>query len=288
MPESLTVSPPLTWTFAPSVIVGVCAGCALYGWAWRRARRPGMPHPPGFGRLALFLASMVCILTALVSPIDGLASDLLSIHMVQHLLLIDGFPLLFILSLTKGLLRPVTPRLLALERRLGALAHPVLGVALYIGFMGLWHVPRMYDLALEHPDVHVLEHVCFITAGMVYWWHLLSPIRSRTLTGMWPIVYMAVTKFFVGVLGIILIFAPNALYGWYEIHPHYWGLTAHADQSLAGAIMALEQAVLMGTALVYIIYRMFSDSEQQALRQERHDAAWANYRRQLAEHRVKP
>ena len=127
--------------------------------------------------------------------------------------------------------------------------------ALYIGMMGLWHIPRMYDLAVAHSGVHVLEHVCFITAGMLYWWHLLSPIRARmALDGMGPIVYMAVTKFFVGVLGIILAFSPHSLYPWYQDHPHYWGLSARVDQNLAGVVMALEQSVIMGTALVYIVY----------------------------------
>jgi cytochrome c oxidase assembly factor CtaG len=281
------VSPPLIWTFSPSVIVGVGASCIAYVWAWRRARQPGMPHPPGFGRLALFAGSMLCVLLALVSPVDSIADDVMAVHMVQHVILIDLVPIMLILSLTKGLMRPATRRLRAVEERAGFIAHPVFAVFLYVGMMGLWHVPRMYDLALEHSEIHVLEHMCFLTAGMLYWWHLLSPIRSRTLTGMWPILYMAVTKFFVGMLGLVLIFATHALYPWYEHHLHYWGLTARTDQSLAGVVMALEQSVVMGTALAYIIYRMFGESERQALRQERHDDAWASYRKQLAEHQAK-
>jgi hypothetical protein len=42
----------------------------------------------------------------------------------------------------------------------------------------------------------------------------------------------------------------------------------------------------MGVALVYIVYRMLGDSEKEAQRQERYDAAWANYRQQLEEHRT--
>jgi putative membrane protein len=282
------VSPPLTWTFSPSVIVGVGAACTAYLWAWRRARRPGMPHPPGFGRLALFAGGMVIVLVALVSPLDALSDDVMVIHMVQHVLLLDIVPILFILSLTKGLLRPVTRRLTTIEERAGFLAHPVFAISLYIGMMGLWHIPRMYDLALEHSEIHVLEHMCFLTAGMLYWWHLLSPIKARMgLSGMGQIVYMAVTKFFVGVLGIVLVFAPHAIYPWYEDHPHYWGLSVRADQSMAGAVMALEQSVIMATALVHIIFRMFGDSEKEALRQEHHDAAWASYRKQLAEQQAK-
>ncbi len=278
------VSPPLIWTFSPSVIVGVGAACVAYIWAWRRARSPGMPHPPGYGRLALFAGSMLCILVALVSPIDALATDLMFVHMIQHVLLLDVMPILLILSLTKGLLRPVMRRLTTVEERAGFIAHPAFAAFLYIAMMGLWHVPRLYDLALAHGDIHVLEHLCFITAGTLYWWHLLSPIRSRmALGGMGPLVYMAVTKFFVGVLGIILAFSTRSLYPWYQDHPHYWGLSARVDQNVAGVLMALEQSVIMGTALVYIVYRMLGDSEKEAQRQERYDAAWASYRKQLAE-----
>ncbi len=280
------MSPPLTWTFSPSVIVGVGASCIAYVWAWRRARRPGMPHPPGYGRLALFTASMLFVVTALVSPIDSVSDSVLAMHMVQHVMLIDFVPILLILSLTKGLLRPVTRRLTAVEERAGIFGHPVFALFMYCGMMGMWHVPHMYDLALEHSEIHVLEHLCFLAAGMLYWWHLLSPIQPRVpVRGMAAIVYMAVTKFFVGMLGIFLVFAPHAIYPWYEHHPQYWGLTAHSDQSLAGAVMALEQSVVMATALVYVIFRMFNDSEKEAQRQERYDAAWASYRKQLAERR---
>jgi cytochrome c oxidase assembly factor CtaG len=280
------VSPPLTWTLSPSIIAGVAVACIAYLWAWRRARRPGMPHPPGFGRLALFAGSMLTLVAALLSPVDSISDNVMFMHMVQHVLLLDIVPILLILSLTKGLLRPVTRRLTRIEEQAGPLAHPVFAVAAYIGFMGLWHVPRMYDLALEHEWVHYLEHVCFLIGGSLYWWHLLSPIRARQgLSGMGAIVYMAVTKFFVGMLGIILVFSPRAIYPWYEHHPHYWGLTAHADQSMAGSVMALEQSLIMATALVYIIFRMFNDSEREAQRRERYDEAWASYRKQLAEHR---
>ena len=69
---------------------------------------------------------------------------------------------------------------------------------------------RMYDAALEHGGIHVLEHLTFAAAGLLYWWHLLSPIRSRLrLGGLGPVLYMASTKILVGFLGILLAFSPT-------------------------------------------------------------------------------
>jgi cytochrome c oxidase assembly factor CtaG len=267
------MSPTIQWSADPQVITGVTILTLAYVWAWRRARRPGMPHPPGYGRLAVFASSMLVVLAALISPIDSMSDDLMVIHMVQHMLLLDVMPILLILSLTKGILRPVTRRLNRLEQRAGFFGHPAFAVILYVGMMWLWHVPAMYDLALRNPNSwHILEHICFAAAGTLYWWHLLSPIRTRMrLGGMGPVMYMVVTKFGVGVLGVMLAFAPHAIYGFYAHQPDYWGLTHVQDQNMAGLVMALEQSIVMGIAVVWLFIRMLSESEEQAQRAERYE-----------------
>jgi len=190
--------------------------------------------------------------------------------MLQHILLLDVAPILLILGLTKVLLRPATRRLHTIERRAGILAHPAFAVIAYAGLMWLWHIPAMYDAALRNSGVHVLEHVCFAGAGTLYWWHLLSPIRGRLrLGGMGPVLYMVTTKLLVGVLGIALAFAPTALYAFYAHHPHYWSLSPGEDQNMAGLLMALEQSVVMGIALVFLFVRMLSESEREAERADR-------------------
>jgi cytochrome c oxidase assembly factor CtaG len=146
-------------------------------------------------------------------------------------------------------------------------------VIFYVGVMWAWHVPALYDAALEHPAVHALEHTAFMSAGLLYWWHLLSPIRTRLrLSGMGPIVYMLSTKLLVGLLGIGLTFAPDAIYAFYEHQPGIWGLSASDDQALAGALMALEQSIVMGVALVWLFVRALSESEAEEQRAERYAA----------------
>jgi len=268
------VSPKISWSFDPGVILLVLALGMLYSRAWSRARELGEPHPPGLGRLLVFAGGLLAIVAALESPIDRLGSQLMLMHMLQHILLLDIAPILLILGLTKGLLRPATKRLAALERRAGLFAHPVFAVLAYAGLMWLWHVPAMYDLALRHSGIHVLEHVCFAAAGGLYWWHVLSPIRSRMrLGGMGPVAYMTSTKLLVGILGIALAFAPHSFYPFYEHHPHYWGLSPREDQNMAGLLMALEQSIVMGVALVWLFVRMLAESEREAQRAERYEVA---------------
>src|SRR5579875_184764 len=269
------VSPTISWSPEPSVLVGVALLGILYGVAWRHARRrrpgrPPQPHRPGAGRLTLFAAGLAAVLAALVSPIDSLSDQLLVIHMVQHVLLLDIAPILLILGLNKVLLRPVTRRVQALERRAGVLGHPAFAAAAYVIVLWAWHVPAMYDLALRHTGIHALEHLCFSAAGTLYWWHLLSPIRSRQrLTGLGPVAYMVSTKLLVGLLGVVLAFAPASIYPFYAHHPHYWGLSPAEDQSMAGLVMALEQSIVMGVALTFVFVKALNEAEREAQRQER-------------------
>jgi putative membrane protein len=268
------VAPETSWTLDATALVPVAAIATLYALAWRRARAPREPHRPGIGRLALFAAGVVTILAALVSPLDSLGDQLMVMHMVQHMLLLDIAPILLILGLTKVLLRPVTRRLTAIERRAGPLAHPAFAVVAYAGLLWLWHVPAMYDRAQGNGAVHALEHLCFFAAGTLYWWHVLSPIRGRQrLSGLGLLGYMASTKLLVGILGIALAFAPHVLYPFYAHQPHYWGLSPLEDQMMAGLVMAIEQSIVMGIALVVLFVQMLAESEREAERAERFEIA---------------
>jgi putative membrane protein len=263
------MTPDASWTLAPGVLIVLALAGGAYGKRWRDARTDPA-HPPRRWRALAFAAGLLAVFVALISPIDSLADQLLVMHMVQHLLLLDVAPILLILGLTKVLLRPVTRRVQTLERRAGFLAHPAFAVIFYAGAMAVWHIPALYDLAVRHTAIHALEHLTFSAAGFVYWWHLLSPIRSRLrIGGMGPVAYMLSSKVILGLLGIVITFAPGAIYGHYDHAPTYWGLSHHDDQAIAGLAMALEQSIIMGTALAVLFSRALAESNREAERAER-------------------
>jgi cytochrome c oxidase assembly factor CtaG len=259
------------WTFAPIVLLALCGYLGVYIARWRTSRREGGARAASGWRLTAWCSGVLVLFVALISPVDRLGEQLASIHMVQHLLIADIAPILLTLGLTRWLLRPATRRIHRIERAAGPFASPWFGVVAYVGAMWLWHVPALYDAALGNGWVHTLEHLSFAAAGLLYWWHLMSPIRSRLrLGGMGPVAYMASTKLLVGLLGILLAFAPELLYDSYDHPGTRWGLTAQDDQQVAGLIMALEQSIVMGIALAWLFVRMLSESEDEEQRAERY------------------
>lgn len=262
-----------SWTLEPGAVALLCVATGAYVVRWRHARSSAGPAAASGARLASFLGGILLIAAALISPIDRLAEQLFVMHMVQHVLLLDFASILLLLGLTKVILRPVTRRMQPIEKAAGPLASPWFAVAFYVVVMWVWHLPALYDAALEHPAIHVLEHTFFASAGLLYWWHLLSPTRSRLrLGGMQPVVYMVSTKLFVGLLGIALTFAPHALYDFYKTQPRVWGLSPTEDQSLAGAVMAIEQSIVMGIALTFLFVRALQESDREDERAERYEA----------------
>jgi putative membrane protein len=259
------------WTFAPIVLLALAGYVGVYYARWRTARREGGARAASGWRLASWCGGVAALFVALISPIDRLGEQLASVHMVQHLLIADIAPILLTLGLTRWILRPVTRRIHRIERAAGPFASPWFGVVAYVGAMWLWHVPVLYDAALEHGFIHTLEHLTFAAAGLLYWWHLLSPIRSRLrLGGMAPIAYMGGTKLLVGLLGIVLAFAPDLVLDFYDHPGRRWGLSPIDDQHVAGLIMALEQSIVMGIALAWLFARMLSESEEEEQRAERY------------------
>ena len=261
----------LHWTFSAPILIPIGAYAWFYLRRFRQVRRTSGPRGASTRHLVAFAGSIIVILIALVSPLDGLGEDyLFSAHMVQHLLLGDIAPLLLLLALSRVIMRPLTRRLQGVETALGPLAHPACALVLWLGLIYLWHVPALYDAALNDAAVHALQHASFFTAGLLVWWPLIQPVPMRKrLTGMWTFGYIGAAKLGLASLGMYLTWTSAVAYNYYEHVPRVWGLSAISDQNVGGAIMMVEQSVLLVSVLAVLFGRMLAQSEQDELRRER-------------------
>jgi cytochrome c oxidase assembly factor CtaG len=266
--------PQIHWFSDPAVLAPIALMVGLYVWRFRQVRRETPRAAPAW-RAVAFAGGVLALLGALVTPIDGLGEQyLFSAHMLQHVLLGDIAPLLLLLSLSRVMLRPVTRRLMRVERALGPLASPPVAIVVWLGTMYLWHIPALYDAAIEHPLVHALEHLSFFAAGVALWWPLVQPIpMRRALSGLQPLAYIAAAKGGLAALGLFLAWSSTAHYPFYEDAPRIWGLSPVEDQNVAGVIMMVEQSMTLVLVMVWQFVRMLSRSEEEELRRERLDDA---------------
>jgi cytochrome c oxidase assembly factor CtaG len=240
-------------------IVAAAAAAALFGHAFVRLRARGRTDLASWSRAAVFALGLAVALAALVSPLDRIAEqDLLSAHMLQHVLLGDLAPALLVVALRGPLLfflvpAPVlgpvarSPRVRAV---LAALMRPQVAFGLWALNLAVWHVPAIYDAALTRLWLHDLEHTCWLLAGVLVWTLLVDPAgHGRLTTG--GRLALAVALFAAGqVLTDVLVFSFTPLYPAYA-GAH--GLSAVRDQQLAGLAMMAEQLLTLGTLAVLLL-----------------------------------
>jgi cytochrome c oxidase assembly factor CtaG len=268
-------SDPYAWSLQPQIVLAVTVAAIAYGWRLhdlRSRQRPPTPwSAPDVLRALAFGAGLAIVLAALLTPIDSLGEQrLFSVHMAQHILIMDVAPILLLLGLSRSLMRPLVRRLRPLEERLGYVAHPLTALIVMVAVVWGWHVPAMYELALQHAWAHELEHLSFFAAGVAFWWYVLEPIPPRhRLQGMGAVAYVAGAKLLLGLLGLVLAFSPETFYSTYEDAPRTWGLTALEDQNVGGLAMMLEQSVVLAVFFAIAFARMLERSEQAQRRRER-------------------
>ena len=238
-----------SWNLDGSLLCVLFAVVAIYVRGWMRLALE-MPHKYGAGRLAAFIAGILTILLALASPLDTLGGFLLQAHMIQHLLLLMVAPPLLLVG------QPVLPLLRGLPRfvfkialgpflawgqlkRLGrAIVHPIVCWVAFTAVIVFWHLPRFYELALNSPTWHDVEHACFFWSAILFWWPVVGVWPSRSVWPTWAMIpYLVCADFINSALSAVLSFSDHVIYPTYQAAPRLWGIGALHDQAAAGGIM---------------------------------------------------
>jgi len=147
----------------------------------------------------------------------------------------------------------------ARHRAWRALTHPVVALPLWLASYYVWHVPVVYDGALHHQAwlIHV-EHACYFGTGILVWWPLVQDAPRRLPSG-FRAAYAFGAFVLAAPLGLLLALLPRAIYGYYTHAPRVWGLSPLADQELAGATMAGEQAAVLFLVFAYWFRRFLAE-----------------------------
>jgi putative copper resistance protein D len=230
-------------------------------------------------RTAAFLAGVACVLVALQSGIDAYDDRMLSVHMVQHLLLLELAPLLLLagrpgLLLLRAAPPPARPVLVRGLAHLRPLTHPIVCLAVFGVVVGASHLPGFYDATLRSPALHDAEHVLYLLAGLLMWWPLLDgdPLARRRLDGFARLGYVIAAMVPMTLLGAYLDRDPSLLYAGYAAPARGLGISAVFDQQQAGAIMWVLGSTLMIIAgLWQAMAAMVQEERRLAVRERRAD-----------------
>ena len=255
------------FTLDPAIAAALLAASLLY--ARGHARMGGSRRSAGRRRVTAFVLGEAVVAMALLSPIDAISDDLFSMHMVQHLLLIvAAAPLLVVgrpghtmmASLPSRWRRLVVGRPLVvrfLVTGLPLLRLPAVAWTAFTLSLWLWHLPVVYEAAVETPWLHAIEHLAFLGTSMLVWSIALEHRRREGLGVLGRALFLLATAAQSGVLGALLLFASTPLYSVHRAGAAAWGLTPLQDQQLAGALMWIPPSVVYLTAAAAMLLRWF-------------------------------
>jgi len=238
-----------SWWFPVSLIFALFLTELLYLRGWLRLRSASVRIIPPW-RVASFSFGLFLIWIAVGSPVAVLDEQLLTVHMIQHLLLMTIAAPLILLGL------PVTPFLQGLPhqfahavvgplfrwppvQRLGRmLVRPVFSWLAATATLVAWHVPAIFTLALQSGAWHAFEQATFLVAGLLFWWPVVQPWPNAPMEPRWSILlYLFLATLPCDILSAFLVFSDRVAYPVYLSASRQSVLSVLADQQCAGALM---------------------------------------------------
>ncbi len=195
------------------------------------------------GRLRIYAAAaaLALIFAAFFTELQPLAlHTFLWAHLLQNVVLAEWAP---------GLLVLAVPPALGLRAAAWVGFRPLVALPVWLLTYFVWHLPWIYDYALEHPHslLHV-EHLMYLLTGIAVWW----PVIHGRISSGGKALYLFAAFVLASPIGLLLALVPRPVYSFYENAPRTWGPSPLFDQQLAGMTMAFEQA-----AVFFAVFTMY-------------------------------
>src|SRR5256885_29498 len=208
------------WQFAPVVTAAVGLAAGLYLLAVRRVARDHPARPWPLPRTVSFLAGLLVVALATQSAVGVYDDELLSAHMVQHLmllmvappLLIYGRPVTLALHTSRNPVHRTIKRVVR-SSAVTFLTNPVVVTFLFAAVVAGTHLTPIMNVVLTHGSVHEAEHCVYLVVGYLFFLPVLGsePLRRRlSLPGRYLLLIIAMPVD--TVVGLILMLAPHPLF----------------------------------------------------------------------------
>ena len=286
------------WTIHWSTVIGLIVLAVLYEWQARRlsalgsrpsasARRAAesREHPPACGghpaesvtpsraQRASFYTGVALIFLSLNGPLHDLSDYyLFSAHMLQHLLLTLVLPPLLIFGTPGAMLRPVlrSPAVNAVAR---AVTKPHACFLIFNVVLAAWHLPPLYNAALAHHPIHIVQHLMFMAAAVLMWWPLMSPLPELPrLAYPGQMLYCFLMVIPMSIVSVYIAMADTVLYPLYSTAPRLWGISPMMDQMIGGLIMWIPGGLFFYGVMTVVFFKW---SQRQEDSQAAAQVGWA-------------
>jgi putative membrane protein len=271
----ITSAQALLQSWSPPIVVNasLCLAVLVYARGWIRLHA-SFPKLISAWRLAVFLAGVAGIWLAIGSPLEAFDDVSLTVHMVQHLLLMSFSPPLILLGwpalpLLRGLPQWVSRFIVGPIGRFeffkwltGAVTHPfVCWLAAAFALVG-WHIPAVFEAALRWEWLHELEHASFLATGLLFWWPVVQPWPSTNRWPRWSIpLYLFCATLPCDVLSAFLVFCDRVVYVSYLSGRAMFGMSALQDQQCAAALMWVSVALVFLVPAIVVTMEILSPTK---------------------------
>jgi putative membrane protein len=262
-----------SWSVPIAVNVSLGFASLVYSIGWFRLRA-AFRNLIAAWRLAAFLAGIASLWIAIGSPLEALDDVSLTVHMVQHLLLMAIAPPLILLGaptlpLLHGLPRWMARSVVAPFLRWGwvkrvgrLLTNPAICWLAAMLSLVAWHIPVVFELALRKQWLHEFEHASFFGTGLLFWWPVVQPWPSTTRWPQWSIpLYLFCATLPCDALSAFLAFCDRLVYPSYLSAPQLLTASPLQDQECAAALMWVCVTIIFLVPAVLVTIQILSPKD---------------------------
>ena len=235
-----------------------------------------------------FVAGLVTLWVAADWPVHDIAEDYLySLHMIQHTLLAYVAPPLFLLATPTWLARLIIGEG-RLWRWVKVLTVPVIAAVLFNAVVIFTHWPTVVNFSVSNGIVHYLVHVLVVASAFLMWTPVCGPFPELRMSLPGQMIYLFAMSIVPTVPAAWLTLGGTIIYSAYDDPQRLWGISALADQQMAGLIMKLGGSAYLWGIITVMFFQWAARHERaestgRAL-SEREVLTWDQVEAQFDEH----